>query len=330
MDREGSSDNADLLPSEDGIVSTDAVANPLPYSIDTGAGDDFLNGEDIGLTVLDANGDPVLDVNGDPITIIGFDGYNDFEDVNNFVVGRIELSAPIGNETGGLSFAYFSNGSDPINNPVPNEQDLSNPGSQANYSYALLIGTNFTEIPCFAVGTLILTPTGPRPVENLEVDDLVTTMDGGAKAIRWISSRTITPSKASNPVIIKAGVLDNDRDLCVSPQHRMLISGAKAELMFGEAQVLVKAIDLTILDDVYQAEFDQVCYVHFFFDSHQIVFAEGAPTESFRPGRRNMQSMDVRLKEELLSIFPELRDNPEAIAPVRPSLKTYEAKSLLH
>jgi hypothetical protein len=131
-------------------------------------------------------------------------------------------------------------------------------------------------------------------------------------------------------VIIKAGVLDNDRDLCVSPQHRMLISAAKAELMFGEAQVLVKAIDLTILDDVYQAEFDQVCYVHFFFDSHQIVFAEGAPTESFRPGRRNMQSMDVRLKEELLSIFPELRDNPEAIAPVRPSLKTYEAKSLLH
>ena len=58
-------------------------------------------------------------------------------------------------------------------------------------------------------------------------------MDGGAKAISWIGARTITPSNASNPVTIKAGVLGNDRDLIVSPPHRMLITGDKAELMFG-------------------------------------------------------------------------------------------------
>lgn len=330
MERQGNSDNADLLLNDAAVVSTNTTTNPLPYSIDTGAGDNLLNGDDVGLPVLDANGNPVLDVNGDPITIISFDGFNQFEDVNNFVVGRIELSAPIGNETGGLSFAYFSNGADPINNPVPNEQNLTNPGSQANYSYTLLIADNFTEIPCFTAGTLILTPSGPRPVECLKVDDLVTTMDGGAKAIRWISSRTITPSKDSTPGTIKAGVLDNDRDLCVSPQHRMLISGPKAELMFGEPEVLVKAVDLTCLDGVYQAECDQICYVHFFFDRHEIVFAEGAPTESFRPGKRNLSSMEARMKEELLSIFPELRENPEAIAPVRPSLRTYEAKLLLN
>ena len=306
------------------------TTNPLPYSVDIVSVQEEVSCADVGLVVTDALGNPVLDAANNPTTIIAFDGFNQFEDVNNFVVGRIELSAPIGSEPGSSTFAYFSNGSDPINSPDPNSTDLTNPGNQANYSYALLIADNFTEIPCFAAGTLILTPSGPRPVESLKVDDLVTTMDGDAKAIRWISSRTITPSKRSAPVTIKAGVLGNDRDLCVSPQHRMLMSGPKAELMFGEAEVLVKAIDLTSLDGVYQAECDQVCYVHFFFDRHEIVFAEGAPTESFRPGQRNIRSMDAQVKEELLSIFPELRDNPEAIAAVRPSLRTYEAKLLLH
>ncbi len=289
VDRQGNSDNADLQLNDPSVVSTNTVTNPLPYSIDTGAGDDLLNGDEVGLPVLDANGFPVLDVNGDPIAIISFDGFNQFEDVNNFVVGLIELSAPIGNETGGFSFAYFSKGSDPINNPVPNEQNLTNPGSQANYSYNLLISPNLTEIPCFTPGTLILTPSGPRPVESPAIGDLVTTMDGGAKAIRWFGARTITPSNASNPVTIKAGVLGNDRDLIVSPQHRMLITGDKAELMFGEAEVLVKAADLIGLDGVHRAECDQDCYLHFFFDQHEIVFAEGAPTESFRPGQRNMR-----------------------------------------
>ena len=93
---------------------------------------------------------------------------------------------------------------------------------------------------------------------------------------------------------------------------------------------MVKAADLIGLDGVHWAECDQDCYLHFFFDQHEIVFAEGAPTESFRPGRRNMRSMDTLAREEILSIFPELRTDPEAVRPARLGLKGYEAQLLLN
>ena len=37
---------------------------------------------------------------------------------------------------------------------------------------------------CFAQGTLIDTPNGPAPVEDLSIRDLITTMDNGPKALR--------------------------------------------------------------------------------------------------------------------------------------------------
>ena len=46
---------------------------------------------------------------------------------------------------------------------------------------------------------------------------------------------------AGAPVLIPAGALGNTRDLLVSQQHRMLVTGWRAELMFGEPEVLVAA-----------------------------------------------------------------------------------------
>ena len=40
-------------------------------------------------------------------------------------------------------------------------------------------------IPCFTPGTLIATANGLRPVESLEVGDLVPTRDSGMQRIRW-------------------------------------------------------------------------------------------------------------------------------------------------
>jgi len=44
------------------------------------------------------------------------------------------------------------------------------------------------------------------------------------------------------PVRLRPGVLTGlERDLVVSPQHRVMFNGYRAELLFGEREVLVPA-----------------------------------------------------------------------------------------
>jgi hypothetical protein len=51
-----------------------------------------------------------------------------------------------------------------------------------------------------------------------------------------------------------------------------------------------------------------ITYVHFLCDRHQIVTAEGLATESFYPCARSLGGVEAEARDELLLIFPELRD----------------------
>ena len=52
-------------------------------------------------------------------------------------------------------------------------------------------------IPCFAPGTLIATPKGEVPVENLRAGDRVITRDNGIQEIRWTGLRALKIGRAS-------------------------------------------------------------------------------------------------------------------------------------
>ena len=131
------------------------------------------------------------------------------------------------------------------------------------------------------------------------------------------------------PIVIKAGALDNDRDLRVSPLHRMLISDWRAELMFGEQEVLAAAKHLVNGDTIYVEEGLEVEYFHMLFDQHEIVTANGAPSESFHPGEQGMGWLDEEVREEIFTIFPELRGDYAEYGPAaRTSLKAFEARAL--
>ena len=101
---------------------------------------------------------------------------------------------------------------------------------------------NFSEIEniiCFTPGTRIATPSGARMVEGLKIGDYVVTRDHGLQPIRWIGKRTVPALNRFAPVRIRPGVLSGlETDLLVSPQHRMLFQGYRAELLFGESEVL--------------------------------------------------------------------------------------------
>ena len=167
-------------------------------------------------------------------------------------------------------------------------------------------------VPCFAEGTRIATPGGERPVEALQVGDLVMTADHGAQPVRWIgaallSAETLRVQSNLRPIRISAGALGEGfpmRDLIVSPQHRILLRSKIAMRMFSVAEVLVPAKKLLELDGVSIAEdIPEVWYYHFMCDAHEIVTADGALAETLYMGREAAKGLGEAALAEISAIF---------------------------
>ncbi|MGB5559992.1 MAG: Hint domain-containing protein [Paracoccaceae bacterium] len=159
--------------------------------------------------------------------------------------------------------------------------------------------------PCFAAGTRIATVRGEVAVEDLRVGDVVQTMDSGLRPIRWIGRRAMRGTGDFAPIRFKAGAVGNVRDLVVSPMHRVLVRGWRAELYFGDTEVLVPAKHLVDGDQVVIDPVAEVEYFHILFDQHEVIFSDGAPTESFYPGEQILRG-DAEVRQELEALFPEL------------------------
>ncbi len=188
-----------------------------------------------------------------------------------------------------------------------------------------------SSIPCFVAGTLIQTPSGEVPVDSLEPGDLVMTQDDGAQPLRWIGQRRVDAIGDFAPIRIAPNTFGEHRELLLSPLHRVLIRDSLAELLFGEAEVLVAARDLVNDRSVRRVEGGKVDYVHILFDRHQVVFSEGLETESFLPGPQTAKSFEAEIVAEICTLFPEI--DPETGAGYSPAarrtLKRYEAQLLM-
>ncbi|MEP5729657.1 MAG: Hint domain-containing protein [Sulfitobacter sp.] len=203
--------------------------------------------------------------------------------------------------------------------------------------------TNYAEIEeviiCFTPGTRIATRRGEKPVQQLKAGDMVLTRDNGEKPLRWVGRRNLNRHELAKmrhhfPILIKAGALGKDvpeRDMMVSPNHRMLVTSEIAEMMFGTNEVLVAAKHLVSLDGVETAPVSKVSYIHLLFDQHEVVLADGAWSESFLPGEQSMAGIKTDQRQEILDLFPELIDmrgirNYDA---ARRLLKAHEAHLLM-
>jgi len=190
---------------------------------------------------------------------------------------------------------------------------------------------NVSSVPCFVAGTLISTPRGEIPVERLRPGDLVETRDDGPQPLRWIGGRTVAAQDMFAPVRIRAGTFGNHRMLMVSPEHRILVRDSTAELLFGDAEVLIAAKDLVNGRSVRWAPGGEVTYVHLMFDQHQVVFSEGLETESFLPGPQTAAIFDKPVLDEICAIFPQLDPHTgEGYSPAaRRTLRRFEAQLLM-
>ena len=72
--------------------------------------------------------------------------------------------------------------------------------------------------------------------------------------------------------------------------------------MFGADATLVSAIQLTQLPGIFiDTKINDLRYFHILLQNHEIVFAEGAPTESLHLGKGTLEQETVK---EITSIFP--------------------------
>ena len=194
-----------------------------------------------------------------------------------------------------------------------------------------------TVIPCFTPGTMITTQCGEVLVEDLQAGDLVMTRDNGLQPLRWVGRRQLSladliVNPALRPVEIAKGALGHDlpiRDMKVSPQHRMLIEDGRAEMLFGDAEVLVAATHLRVLPGIEERLTAGVTYIHLLFDRHELICANGAWTESFQPAMRMLNGMEEAQRAEIAALFPEIAGEDFDFPAARLSLKAHEARVLL-
>jgi hypothetical protein len=219
--------------------------------------------------------------------LFGTSGYNTLR-VSNTTGTLSETIAGFDQTTEIIDLTGISNGTisnfDSVNNLITVSGIGGSVAFQLDNSDATLFrtapdGGGGTElIACFARGTLILTENGEVAVEHLAIGDSVVTLSG-AQAIRWVGRRSydgrfIAGNRNVLPICIKASAIMRGvpaRDLWVSPEHSLLIDN-----VLVQAKHLVNGSTIVQPDSVEQVE-----YFHIELESHDVIYADGAPAETF-------------------------------------------------
>ncbi|SLN60250.1 hypothetical protein PEL8287_03269 [Roseovarius litorisediminis] len=192
--------------------------------------------------------------------------------------------------------------------------------------------------PCFQTGSLILTDRGYVPVETLKAGDLVETLDQGLMPLLWVGNRVLTFSEMANPkfhpVCIPAGSMAlgvPNRDLFLSPNHRVFLNHPVTELLFHESEVLTPVKALVGYRGVGCRPISApVNYHHLLFKRHQVVWSNGLPSESFFPDHVGLSAYSDKMQNSLMSTLPALRQGINAYGrTARMVLKPSETQVLL-
>lgn len=296
--------------------------------IDGGVGNDQLSGGTGSDTVLGGAGNDTLNV-GQGDAAAGGDGDDLFvlTDTGDGP-GDMTITGGEGAETAGdvLDLGGLNAGQVNYTSAVPG--DLA--GWVALTDGSVLTFSEIEDIICFTPGTMILTPTGERPIESLRIGDLVVTRDDGPQPIRWIGARMGRGDGRHAPIRIDAGGPHKaQRPLLLSPQHRVLVAGWRAQMIWGAEEVLIAAKYLVDGRFVRPAPQTSVTYLHMVFDRHQVIYAEGAQVESLHLGDEGLSALSGAGRADLFATCPEFRDDPTRFGPTaRLCAREFEARLL--
>jgi hypothetical protein len=145
---------------------------------------------------------------------------------------------------------------------------------------------------CYLRGTHMRTPEGERRIEELKIGDLIVTLSGESKPIKWIGRQRFKKNaecwpKDFEPIRISRFALDErtpHRDLYLSPNHSVYIDG-----VLIPAKYLVNGRSITQCAPEGAAIID---YLHIELFAHDVIYAEGATAETFGSRREARDHFD--------------------------------------
>ncbi|MGL6210260.1 MAG: Hint domain-containing protein [Paracoccaceae bacterium] len=303
----------------DGGQDDDVIDAGIDDDLVTGnTGNDTITGGQGADTLSGGNDRDVFLGGGDGDVVDGNEGGDDFDTLDLTGSGPLEIEFDAANAENG-TVRFF----DAITGEQTGEMSFVNIENV---------------IPCFTPGTMIATPRGEVPVEQLQAGDRVITRDNGLQEIAWVGAKELSWRDLSlaphlKPVLIRQGSLGNglpERDMMVSPNHRLLVANDRTALYFDEHEVLVAAKHLVAANGVSQIDSMGTTYIHFMFERHQVVLSNGAWTESFQPGDMTLKGMGNAQRSEIYDLFPSLKTDIglKDYSAARRTLKRHEAALL--
>jgi Ca2+-binding RTX toxin-like protein len=274
-------------------------------SLDGGIGADTLTGGRGADTLTGGAGNDVLDFDRGS----GSDTVSDFDMTvaNGQTADQLDVSDLRNPDGSPIRWADVTVGDDGNGNAVltfPEGEQITllgvDPGTIDKQTAASM------GMPCLAEGTLIDTPQGRRPVQDLRAGDLVLT-ERGAEPVLWAGGRRIGPEEMAarpvlQPVVIRRGALGNDRPLFVSRQHGLAVLGP-------QGAVLARAGQLAGLG---QGAFRQACgrrtvaYHHLLLARHALIRANGAWAETLWPGPAALAALGPEVRGQIALALPRL------------------------
>lgn len=163
----------------------------------------------------------------------------------------------------------------------------------------------------FARGTMITLSDGSqRAIEQIVPGLEVLTRDHGRQAVRWIGHAHLRAVGATAPVVISKGKLGNEGDLVVSQHHRVFLYHRERVAGMTSSELLVQARDLIDGETVYLREGGFVDYFSLVFDRHEIIYAEGVPSESLMVNEATISRLPPEIAAEMKARFPGLSQSP--------------------
>jgi len=167
---------------------------------------------------------------------------------------------------------------------------------------------------CLLRGTTIQTVSGTRKVEELAVGDLLPTLFGGPRPIQWVARypfRKSDPSKpwvkAVRPVRVARSALALDvphADLYLTEWHAIFVDGVLipvGSLINGTTIKRDEARELAELE-----------YFNIKLESHDVIYAEGAPVETLLEVDERAVNFSEYLRRYGAPIADEVRCAPIA------------------
>jgi len=161
--------------------------------------------------------------------------------------------------------------------------------------------------------SLITTPSGPTRANRLRPGDLVQTRDHGAQPLRWVGSLPVSQARLMlAPHLGPKQVRQGGHTVNVAPSQHIAVCDSAARALFNTDDVLMEAQSLGTKPQIAS---NPLRYVLLFFDTHEIITANGIDLASFHPADLPLNALAPVDRTWLEAAFPDVAQDPFIYGP---------------